>query len=318
MATDFREGASPEGQPSQDYSLSATGLVSRTISLWTKKLLPFIIMIGGILAMYTIVEVVVGYYVLDQIWTAGLPSDFQSYLTQIVYWLLYPAEVAETFGLLMTISTVFLFLGLIVAAVVVGATIKYTLDTYTTGGEDIGSSMSFSFSRFIPMVLVILIINLLFGLLLAPGAAISLRALELMDPLDPLSLVGFDELINGALLTFGLSIPILYIAVRLAPAFAVIIAEDVSASEALSRAFQMTRGNFMHVFAAWALIFIVNFFIDFAIDLLVGMLLGFGPLSSIIYVMVGLLIASPINYIFFTVLYKDLESRNRTVSQEYW
>ncbi len=320
MATDFGDGPSPEGPSGTDYSLSATGIVSRTLGLWTRKLLPYIIMMGGIMVIYSIVEAVAGFYILGDQWTGILPSDFQSYFTQLVYWVLYPAEVIEGIGVLMMLSTVFLIISLIVLAVVIGATIKYTLDLYTAGGEDIGSSLSFSFSRFVPMIIVIAIINLLFGLLLAPGAAISQRALELVDPTDIYSFAGLEELINGALLTLGLSIPLLYIAVRLAPVFVVVIAEDVSPAEALSRAFRMTSGNFMHVFASWALIFIVNFVITFIIDLFVGALLGFGALSSVVYTLIVLLITSPITYIFFTVLYKDLESRSGASAslQAYW
>ncbi|MCK5150303.1 MAG: hypothetical protein KAQ65_00620 [Candidatus Thorarchaeota archaeon] len=317
MATDFGEGPSPEGKTVSDYSVSATQLVTRTLSLWIKKLPLYLVILGGFLVLLQILEVAIGYYVLGEIWTAGLPSDPTSFITQLVYWFLYPASVSDSFMTLIFLSGIFLVIRLIVLAVVVGSVVKLAMDSYTSDTGDLGSSISSSFNRFIPMILAILIINVLVGVLMAPGTALTSRAMEV---LDLVTFAGFEELMTAMVITIAMSVPILFIAVRLAPVYAVISTEDVSVSEAFNRAFNMTSGNFLHIFAGWVLLFILKLVFDIGISIVSDPLILFlGPaIGMTMYNLISLLILTPLDFIFFAVLYMDLESRSRTVSQEYW
>ncbi len=317
MATDFGEGPSPEGSTVSDYTVSATQLVSRTLSLWIKKLPLYLVILGGFLVFLQVLEVAVGYFVLGELWSAGLPSDPTTFFTQLIIWFLDPASVSASFWTLMILSGIFLVIRLIILAVVVGSIIKLAIDSYTSNTGDLGSSISSSFNRFIPMVLAILIINVIVGALVAPGAAMTARAFE---NLDFVTFAGFEELINAAVITMAMSVPVLFIAVRLAPVYAVISTEDVSVSEAFSRAFNMTSGNFLHVFVGWALLFILKLVFDIGISIVADpLILALGPAIGLtIYNLISLLILTPIDFIFFAVLYMDLESRSRTVSQEYW
>ena len=111
MATDFGEGPSPEGQVVQEYTASVTQLITRTLSLWIKKLPLYIAILGGFLAMLRILEIVVGYFLLDAIYVAGLPSDPASLFTQIVYAVLYPESVPSNNMNLILISSIFLIIG---------------------------------------------------------------------------------------------------------------------------------------------------------------------------------------------------------------
>ncbi|MHA1909728.1 MAG: hypothetical protein ACW98Y_20690 [Candidatus Thorarchaeota archaeon] len=317
MATDFGERPSGEGPISSDYSVGATQLVSRSINLWIKKLPLFIAILGGFLVLFQIVEIATGYFILGEVWTAGLPSDPTSFLTQLIYWFLYPTGVSANFWTLMLLSGIFLIVRLIVLAVVVGSVIKLAIDTYTSDTGDLGSSISTSFSKFIPMVLAILIINMIMGALIAPGGAMTAYAYEILD-LE--TLAGFDELLNAFVLTMALSVPVLFISVRLAPVYAVISTEDVSFSEAFSRAFDLTSGNFLHIFAGWVLLFIVKFIFDLGISLVAGILVvgTTDVVGSVIYYLLSLVILTPLDFIFFAVLYLDLGSRSKVVSQEHW
>ncbi|MFW9850096.1 MAG: hypothetical protein ACFFF4_13240, partial [Candidatus Thorarchaeota archaeon] len=245
MAIDFDEGPSREGQGQLDYSLSATQLVSRTFGVWIKKLPLYLVILGGFLVLFQILEIAVGYFVFGEIYSGGLLSDPTSFMTQIIYYTFYPSSMPEEFWLLISVSGIFLVLRLIVLAVVVGAVVKLAISSYTSDTGDLGSSISSAFSRIIPMVIAILIINMIVAVLLAPGTAMLTGALDLIDPSDPYSMAGFEELMSAMGLTLVMMIPILFIVVRLAPIYAVISEEDVSATEGFSRAYNITGGNFL-------------------------------------------------------------------------
>ncbi|MFW9953152.1 MAG: hypothetical protein ACFFD3_01270 [Candidatus Thorarchaeota archaeon] len=317
MAIDFDEDSGQKGQSLADYTVSASGLVSRTLSLWFRKLPHYILIAGGIITILTLLEVVTSFYILGELYTAGLPSDITSFIVQALYTLLYPSSVSETYSTLMIISSIFLVISLIVNGVVVGAVVKLALDDYTSRSGNAGKSLSFAVSRFVPMVVAIVIINLIVGLFMAPGNVLLLYSLENVDLIN---MIIPEEMLTGLMLFVVLGIPVLYIIIRLSPIYAVVIAEDVTGTGAFNRAFQMTRGHFMHVFTGLFVIFIVNFVLDLFINILVGgleLILG-PPLTLLIYNLIGLLLFTPLTYIFFAVLYMDLESRARVAPQEYW
>lgn len=320
MAIDFDEGPSREGQGQLDYSLSATQLVSRTFGVWIKKLPLYLVILGGFLVLFQILEIAVGYFVFGEIYSGGLLSDPTSFMTQIIYYTFYPSSMPEEFWLLISVSGIFLVLRLIVLAVVVGAVVKLAISSYTSDTGDLGSSISSAFSRIIPMVIAILIINMIVAVLLAPGTAMLTGALDLIDPSDPYSMAGFEELMSAMGLTLVMMIPILFIVVRLAPIYAVISEEDVSATEGFSRAYNITGGNFLHIFGGWFLLYIIKLILDIGISVFADpLILGLGTsLGLAIYNLLSLWILTPLDFIFFAVLYMDLESRSRGGPSAYW
>jgi hypothetical protein len=282
-----------------------------------KKLPFYVAILGGFLVLLEILEILVGYFLLGLVFTAGLPSDPTSLFTQIVIAVLYP-ESAPVYSMpLIMISAAFMMVRIIVLAVVVGSVIKLALDSYTSEGGELGASISTSFTRFIPMVIAILVINVITGALAAPGNAMASYATQLVD-LETLE--GFEELVNAFALTVALGIPVIFLVARLAPIYAVITTEDVSVSEAFSRAFDLTRGSFIHVAAGWFLLSIVTSIFDLGIGAVaVPLIMIFGdPVGTILYNLLSLVLLTPMYFIFFAVLYKDLESRQTVADQTYW
>jgi hypothetical protein len=141
-----------------------------------------------------------------------------------------------------------------------------------------------------------------------------------LEIVDINTMAGFEEMMTALALIMGLSLPVVFVVVRLAPVYAVISTEDVSVSEGFSRAFEMTSGNFGHICAGWILLTIVKAVLDFGLSFLAEPLIfGLGySMGLAIYNIFGLLILIPLDFIFFAVLYMDLESRRRTVRQAQW
>ena len=114
----------------QDYVLSATGLVSRTIDLWIKKLVSFIIIIGVVSAAL----LAVSYIVLLTMFglTEVASSDPINFLFSV--YLLAPV----TDPLYFTVSLLCTGAIFIVNVILAGAVIKFTLDSY---GQDTGDTV---------------------------------------------------------------------------------------------------------------------------------------------------------------------------------
>ena len=293
----FDEGPSPEqAKPRSAYEQSVVGLVDKTLNLWGRKLPQYIIMVGltgvAIVVFQTIILLamfgVSGYYLLEFIGTSPLDSVFSLLMYQFTI---------EYLLVIFSLST----LGLVIYAIVAGGAIHYALTDYENPGSGaIGESLSFAANHAIPLIGV----QLLQSLIIVGLAVLS-------------SLVSFDILIYLAM-----TILILYISVRLAPAQAIVIAEERSPVNALKRSWQVTGGLFWHVFFGQLLIGIVVVIIDFGVIFVLGLILPFivADVLMVIFVItsVSSLAISSISYIYLAVLYKDLEARGTAGDFSWW
>jgi len=289
MGIDSRANPKPRKTRS-DYELNASGLVGRTFSLWRRKL-PIYVMIVGITGavlvalqgmMLFLMFGIPGFALLEFIGTSTLDTIFSLVFYNI------PSIIFPLIALTL--------IGLLVYVIVGGAAIKYALTDYMNpGAGDLNESFSFALKLAAPL----LIVQFLQSLIILGLAALAVLTIY-----------------SQPLVSLGTIFAVLYIAARLAPAPAVVIAEERAPTDALSRTWQITGGLSIHVLLGQVLMAIVFMIVTIAISVIVGIGLVFIITSLEILILVTTfvtsLLLSPLNYIFQAVIYKDLEARDVT------
>jgi len=219
---------------------------------------------------------------------------------------------------IITIAIVLTVFGMVVNAVIAGAGIKFALDDYGAHQADVGTSLSFAFSRLSTMVVVQFLIALIVTGALAPGMFLLLGAMAGIDPYNPspdalnMLLMALPLLLIGFVISF-------YVAIRLNPSSAVVVAEDLGAVDSIKRAWALTSGNFWHIFGGQILLGIALAIISMVLEILLFPLVIYGPAAMLFFLaLFSSLIFGAINFVFAAVLYRDLESRSAVISQEYW
>jgi len=271
-----------------DYELGVAGLVGKTINLWGRKLPKYMVIIGIAGVALTILQAMVLFFLFGVIGLELLEFVGTSTLDSVFSLILYP--IFPEYLIIIFALTIF---GLIIYAIVAGAAIHYTLTDYENRGSGtIGESFSYSAKLAIPLIGVQLIESLI---------VVSLAAISVV-------LMFIDALISLVMI-----IPTLYIAVRLAPALAIVISEERYPIQALRRSWQITARSFWHVFVGQLLMIIVVMIIDIGVAVGIAFILpsiihelGFSILAV---TLIFNSVFSSINYIFLAVLYKDLEAR---------
>ncbi len=304
----FEEPAQPYGQ---DFTVSWTGLVSRTFTLWGRKLGQYIVIAALPIIIYTVIEFVVffslyGIAGLDFLGTVG--SDP---LSMILNLFLITGDL--TF---LTVTIALSVVSMIIYALVAGATYKFGLDNYGAPDQgDVGESVSFALGRIVPLILVQLLVGLIVMIFVLPGAILMVIGSYTLDFAS--LFMGLAVFMIGTLIT-------LYISVRLSVATILVIAEEHSVVDTVKRAFAMTSGQFWHIFAAQFLLGIAVGVVGTIFTLLtLPIVLIFGTTIEGIILLVVLLvipslILSPLSYIFSVVLYRDLQSRTSVTQQAWW
>lgn len=274
-----------------EYALNATGLVRRTFSLWSRKLPIYIMIVGIIGAVLVLFQGIVlflmfgisGLSLLEFIGTSTLDTIFSLVLFEIPIGILIPIIILTLVGLL-------------VYVIVGGAAIRFALTDYTNP-ESGNRNESFSFA--FRLVMPLLIVQFLQSLIILGLVALAVLTIFLYP-----------------LVSIGSIFAVLYIAARLAPAPAVVIAEERAPIDALSRTWQITGGQSLHVLFSQVLMAIVFMIVTIAFSVAVG--IGFVFIFTNVEVLILIttfatsLLLSPLNYIFQAVLYKDLEARDVT------
>ncbi len=320
----FDEGPSPEGpaQPNQqDFTVSWTGLVSRTFTLWGRKLAQYIAIVGLPIIIIAGIEAVTIWYFLG---VAGLatfsaaPTSPFSLITSLIGF--SGATVTLPY---LAVQLGVSIISMIVFAFVAGACIKLALDNYGTPDKgSVGESMSTAVGKIVPLIVVQLITGGILILLEIPGLVVmSSVIINLTDIYAMQAVLG--TLLMGMVLMYAGLIIGLYITVRLAVAPALVIAEDKSAIGALKQSFSMAGGHFWHIFAGQILLGIVVGIIGivitaFGLGFLLTGITTTALIGLIVLAMIAQLLTSPLNYIFGAVLYRDLTSRATIAGQEWW
>ncbi|MCJ7817503.1 MAG: glycerophosphoryl diester phosphodiesterase membrane domain-containing protein, partial [Candidatus Thorarchaeota archaeon] len=206
----------------------------------------------------------------------------------------------------------------VLTALINGAAIKFTLDEYGGIGGNIGSSFSHSLGRVVNVIIVQLILSFFAAIAIVPGTVLSNQALEMIDIIDPFNPIipaGAFELMLAAmgLLAVG-GLFLMYISVRFAPTLAIVIETDLSPIDSLKRSWELTSGNFLHVFGSYILLTVAVLILGLAATFGVSFILLPEDYLFVIDGVVTALLFSSLSFIFTAVLYRDLSSRAGTVS----
>jgi hypothetical protein len=309
LAFEDELGYDPSQPIDQNYALSATGMVSKTVSLWSRKIVQYILIVGVISAACVAVSVAILAVMFGLVGTIG--SDPFSY---VISFFMDPLSNLP----LLTVSVGFAIIAFVLNAIIQGAAIKFTLDEYGGAGGDVGASFSHSFSRLLNIIIIQILIGFIVSIIFTPGTILATRALDMVDftnPFNPIILPGALELMMASmviLLVGGLFM--IYIQVRFLAAYAVVIDTDLSAIDSLKRSWELTSGNFFHVFVSYIVLVLAVAVLGLVVN--VAMTFTYLPLAYtlIIESIVTALLFGALNYIFTVVLYRDLSSRTGDVS----
>jgi len=298
---------------SSDFVVSATGLVSRTLSVWGRNLLTFVVLIGILSAIFTVVRFFVLWMVFGDPGSAQVlmgfmgtdPFSFFVGLFTLTQFSLVPPGVFNTF---VSVSLLLMVVSMVVYAVLIGASIKYSIDDYGRDQADTGESVSVAMGRSVTLIAAQLIVGFISAVLFAPVLFYIF--------IVPLTL---ETIATFTVLFFATFILVLYVSVRLAPVAAVVIVEDRSAFESVKRAFDLTSGQFWHVFVGQIILGIVVVILDIIVGVfIISATIGLGWIGGLLPVIISGLLFVAVPYVFQAVLYLDLEGRDLETSQQLW
>jgi len=299
-------GYDPSQPPAEDYTLSATGLVSKTLSLWTRKLVQYIIIVGIVSVVLTLVSFVILATFFEII--GVLETDFISYLFSIFALPSIPEMP------LIVISLAFGVVAFVINAILIGAAIKFALNDY--GGLDADIGTSFSHGRTSRIIIVQLVTTLITSAVIAPSLILLGRAMEGIDISDPFNPIITPEAIQLMLMSMVLLLVgglfVLYISVRFAPALAIVVDTDLSAIDSLKKSWEITSGNVLHVLGGQILIALVIGLLALIVGMGLTVVLFLNPYAIVLEVVITSLLFSALNLVFIAVLYRDLMSRTTT------
>jgi len=305
-------GFDPSQPRDEDYTLSATGLVSKTFGLWTRKIVQYIIIIGLVSVVTTLVSFVLLFTVFG---TIGLLSpDPINYLFGVF---VLPSTPDLT---LIASTVVFGIITFVVNAILSGAAIKFALDDYGGQTAEIGISFSHSLGKTTRILTVQVILSLIVSAVTGPSLALLTRGMEGFDFSDPFNPIispeAFQFLIMGSILFMVGGIFILYFIIRFAPALAIVVDTDLSAIDSLKKAWELTSGNFLHVLGGQILIGLVVILFSMIIGLPLGFVLFLNPYAVVFEVIFTALLFSAPSLIYIAVLYRDLMARSGPVGSD--
>lgn len=307
MAFEDDLGYDPSQPGTQNFTIGATEIVSRTLSIWSRRIIQYIIIVGVVSVVSITVSFIVLFGFFGLVGTIG--ADPISYVIQFF--------LDPTMGSTLLILFVgFGVLAFVLNAIVSGAAIKFTLDEYGGPGGNIGQSFSHSISRVVTIIIVQLILGLIVAIVLTPATTFLLGALDMIDISDPYNPIippqALESMMIGmVILLFG-GIFLIYLQVRLMPALAVVIDTDSSAIDSLTRAWDLTSGKFFHVFGSYLLLGILVAVLGIAVSAIVAFIPVSEAYIPIIESIVVSLLFSALNYVYAVVLYRDLTSRTES------
>jgi hypothetical protein len=209
-----------------------------------------------------------------------------------------------------------------------GSVIKHALDDYGYHGADMGHSFSSATSRIFPLILSQLLI-----VLLNPLVGYTTGSLLLTNMMTYSISIIYTQLdiyfsMIGIILLIG--IVHLYLAVRLSPTVAILMAEDISLLDAMKRAFSLTTHDIWHILGGWIVIGIITTSVSGITNilliplLLLGAISGFTSTLYTIYFSMIILsicisaIIGPIQFILQVVLFRDLQAREAMQTKDDW
>ncbi|MHA2140398.1 MAG: glycerophosphoryl diester phosphodiesterase membrane domain-containing protein [Candidatus Thorarchaeota archaeon] len=315
MEIDSGPGIDGPQQPSANFEVGAGELVSRTISVYIRRIGAYIVIVGLPSVVLGILGLAVFFLLFGELGLTLYPgvtgADPFSLLFSY-FGLLGPT--GTVIGLIVIISII----NTIVLAIVNGAGVKYALDNYgNREAGEIGESFSHAMGRALTLIISQLLVSLILLAIMSPIIFMAFGSLIAFDPMDPYGFLAvFSVLLPVLLVCFVL---VFYISIRLTATTGVVIAEELSAIDSIKRSWELTGGNFWHVLGASLLIGIVTIIIGAVISVATLSFVLVAPAISIIVTsFISMIFVGPISNVFQAVLYKDLASRRGTQEQEWW
>lgn len=309
MAFEEDLGYDPSQPVDQNFTLGATDIITKTISLWFRRIVQYIIIFGIISTVCVAISVVLLFTMFGLIGT--IAADPFSYL---ISFFMDPLSDLP----LLVLSMGFAIIAFVLNAIISGAAIKFTLDEYGGNGGDAGTSFSHSISRLLNIIVVQLILGFIIAIIMTPATIFLTRAMamiDISDPFNPIILPGAFEMLMYAmvLLLIG-GIFLIYMNIRFTPTLAVVIDTDLSAIDSLKKSWELTSGNFFHIFGSYILFVLAVGVLGLIVN--VALTFTFLPLAYTIVIesILTPLLFGALTYIFATVLYRDLHSRTGAVS----
>ena len=204
-----------DGPPPQAFKVSVTELVTRTLKIWTRKIISYIVIGGLLFSSLIAIAIAIGYFVP----VASFVTDLSNFF-YIITALLYGYTVADV-TVFFSVSLIIIIITLILTAIATGAIIKFALDDYGYKNADVGTSLSAALSRFVILFIVIALGQLLMAVFSGP---MSFFAEEAIASLDPTTFVIGDEFAANMMLAMTVMMVIgFYITIRITPASAIVI-----------------------------------------------------------------------------------------------
>lgn len=302
-------------QPSANFEVSATELVSRTITVYFRKFGAYLILVG----IPSLVMGLVGLFVflllfgdLAYLLYPGLAGLDPFSLLANMLGFLGPGGSAISLALILGI------INTIVLAILNGAGVKYAMEDYgDPGSGDMSDSFSFAMGRAVTLIVANLIVSLVLFAIMSPVILLTIGGLFSVDPLDPYAYLTMLSMLMPVLLICF--VIVFFVSIRLTVTPGVVIAEDVSAVEAVKRAWELTGGAFWHVLGGSFLLGIVVVILGMILGMFsIAFVLTAPALSFLIPTFLAIVITGPITNVFQAVLYKDLASRVGTKAEEWW
>jgi len=303
----FEEDLGYDGsQPrDQDYAVSATGLLSRTLSLLKNKIVQYIIIVGIAGAACVTFSFVLLFALFGSIGVISA-DPFSNFIGNFLF------PIAPNL-LLAGVTVGFAIFALILNTILGGAAIKFTLDEYGGTTGDIGASFSRSFARLPTIIIVQVLISAMVAIIITPASIMAANALVMVDITDPFNPIfppgSIEMMMQSMLLILVGGLFIIYIQTRLAPTLAIVIDTDLSAIDSLKKSWELTSGNFMHVFGGYILLGITTTVLALIVSIITTMTFLPYDITLVIDSVITVLLFGALSYIFTVVLYRDLSSR---------
>ncbi len=297
-----------------DFVVSTTMIVSRTIKLYSARLGVYILMIGFFQFLMGLAADLIFFSsspFIRPFYTATIGTDPFSFLTISLN--LIGFSNSQIF-----LNLFFYLVGIIIFATFGGGAIKYTLDIYKNPSmSNAKESLIYARSRAGSLITIQLIIGLLMLLISLPILLLLVEGRIVLYPISPYSYL--NALGNFLPIILICISGIVFISVRFAAAPVVAIAENLGAVDSLRKSWELTSGNAMHTFKGILLMMIVLGSLTGVLSFFALMLFfGFSVWMTLIPAAINQLLLSPVFFVFSVILYMDLLARKQIQTNNWW
>ena len=316
-------GPGIDSEPSEpspsDYRMGVPDLIAKTFGFYGRRFPMYLIMIGLISAVLVVVPLGLLWLFFGEealtlaSYVGTTPSSFINGMSSLALLLSNPVPgfeidfTGDPFALL-GVGLAISVIGMVVIAFFSGVSIKYTHEDYGRKPIKMSEAFSFAGSRFGSLLVTSLIFELLIIAVGLPGVVLLLMSTTTTD---------ITILVGGTFAYLGGTIFTLFLQIRLYPASAVVIAEGKSSFAALKRAFELTSGEFWHVFGGQILLSLITLMFTLFLPSLFDFFF-LEAISDLIVSIISALLFSALSFIYQAVLYRDLNARKAVVKQEWW